>query len=199
MNSEFQIAMVNDDRNIQSSLRFALEAEGYVVRTYLDAALGFEGLINEPADLGIFSRDMPYMHGPDLLRRLRQSSNMPAMLLTSFEADDIYRMYGDEVLFDDIITMPFSMHLVVSRVGTILRRGGVGDENSMSTILERGLLQFRFFLQWRRVQGRKRLELLLKSILANSRWGSLSGLSGEVNPYGCFVAVRQHSILWIQW
>jgi two-component system, OmpR family, response regulator ChvI len=77
------IALVDDERNILTSLGMALEAEGYKVRTYGDGAAALEALTEEPVDLAILDIKMPRMDGMELLRRLRQQTNMPVVFLTS--------------------------------------------------------------------------------------------------------------------
>ena len=83
MKEKTTIALVDDERNILTSLGMALEAEGYKVRTYNDGAAALEALTEDPADLGIFDIKMPRMDGMELLRRVRQQSDMPVIFLTS--------------------------------------------------------------------------------------------------------------------
>jgi two-component system response regulator ChvI len=87
MKEKSTIALVDDERNILTSLRMALEAEGYRVRTYNDGASALEALTEEPADLGIFDIKMPRMDGMELLRRVRQQSEMPVIFLTSIDEE----------------------------------------------------------------------------------------------------------------
>ena len=77
------IALVDDDRNILTSVSIALEAEGYKVETYTDGASALDGLLARPPHLAIFDIKMPRMDGMELLRRLRQKSDMPVIFLTS--------------------------------------------------------------------------------------------------------------------
>mgnify|MGYP003352598877 FL=1 len=73
------VALVDDDRNILTSVSIALEAEGYRVQTYTDGASALEGLSRTPPDLAIFDIKMPRMDGMELLRRLRQKSDLPVI------------------------------------------------------------------------------------------------------------------------
>lgn len=143
------IALVDDERNILASLGMALEAEGYKVRTYNDGASALEALSEDPADLGIFDIKMPRMDGMELLRRVRQQSNMPVIFLTSKD-DEIDELFGLKMGADDYITKPFSQRLIVERVRAILRRSGSLKEGSaaapaavpeISHALERGKLK----------------------------------------------------------
>src|SRR5690606_1922308 len=72
-----KIALVDDDRNILTSVSLTLEAEGYSVSTYTDGASGLEGLTSDRPDLAILDIKMPRMDGMELLRRLRQKSDVP--------------------------------------------------------------------------------------------------------------------------
>ncbi|MEM9029890.1 MAG: response regulator, partial [Pseudomonadota bacterium] len=83
MKDKSSVALVDDERNILTALSLALEAEGFRVRTYNDGAAALDGLLEEPADLGIFDIKMPRMDGMELLRRVRQTTDMPVIFLTS--------------------------------------------------------------------------------------------------------------------
>lgn len=115
------IALVDDDRNILTSVSIALEAEGYRVETYTDGASALDGLIARPPQLAIFDIKMPRMDGMELLRRLRQKSDIPVIFLTSKD-EEIDELFGLKMGADDFITKPFSQRLLVERVKAILRR-----------------------------------------------------------------------------
>lgn len=115
------IALVDDDRNILTSVSIALEAEGYRVETYTDGASALDGLLARPPQLAIFDIKMPRMDGMELLRRLRQKSDMPVIFLTSKD-EEIDELFGLKMGADDFITKPFSQRLLVERVKAILRR-----------------------------------------------------------------------------
>ncbi len=137
------VALVDDDRNILTSLRIVLETEGYKVRTYNDGASGLEGLTQEPPDIAILDIKMPRMDGMELLRRLRQDSELPVIFLTSKD-EEIDELFGLKMGADDYIRKPFSQRLLVERVKAILRRGAARaieatPANSDNT-LERGKL-----------------------------------------------------------
>lgn len=115
------IALVDDDRNILTSVSIALEAEGYKVETYTDGASALDGLLAKPPVLAIFDIKMPRMDGMELLRRLRQKSDLPVIFLTSKD-DEIDQLFGLKMGADDFITKPFSQRLLIERVRAILRR-----------------------------------------------------------------------------
>ncbi len=116
-----KIALVDDDQNILTSVSMALESEGYLVSTYTDGASGLEGLMNNMPDLAILDIKMPRMDGMELLRRLRQKSDVPVIFLTSKD-EEIDELFGLKMGADDFITKPFSQRLLVERVRAILRR-----------------------------------------------------------------------------
>ncbi|HEY8595293.1 MAG TPA: response regulator transcription factor [Devosiaceae bacterium] len=142
-----KIALVDDDRNILTSVSMTLEAEGYTVSTYTDGASGLEGLTTDRPDLAILDIKMPRMDGMELLRRLRQKSDVPVIFLTSKD-EEIDELFGLKMGADDFITKPFSQRLLVERVKAILRRaqprdatvsGGVEADPSKA-VIERGAL-----------------------------------------------------------
>src|SRR5208337_3317501 len=115
------IALVDDDRNILTSLRMLLEAEGYKILAYTDGVSAFDGISADPPDLAILDIKMPRMDGMELLRRLRQKSEMPVIFLTSKD-DEIDELFGLKLGADDFIRKPFSQRLLVERVKTLMRR-----------------------------------------------------------------------------
>lgn len=115
------IALVDDDRNILTSVSIAMQAEGYKTRIYTDAETALKALTENAADLGIFDIKMPRMDGLELLRRLREKSSMPVIFLTSKD-EELDEALGLAMGADDYITKPFSQRLLVARVKAILRR-----------------------------------------------------------------------------
>ena len=115
------IALVDDDRNILASVSMALEAEGFAVRTYSDGDEALRGLTAQPVDLAILDIKMPRMDGMELLSRLRKTSPMPIIFLTSKD-DEVDEVLGLRLGADDYITKPFSQRLLIERIRTLLRR-----------------------------------------------------------------------------
>jgi len=139
-----KIALVDDDRNILTSVSLTLEAEGYQVATYTDGASGLEGLTTDKPDLAILDIKMPRMDGMELLRRLRQLTDMPVIFLTSKD-EEIDELFGLKMGADDYIAKPFSQRLVVERVKAVLRRFQPKEPGSAAAeaarVLERGKLR----------------------------------------------------------
>jgi two-component system response regulator ChvI len=123
------IALVDDDRNILTSIQMALEAEGFAVRTYTDGAEALRGLTTNPVDLAILDIKMPRMDGMELLERLRRQSELPVIFLTSKD-DEVDELMGLRMGADDYIKKPFSQRLLIERIRVLLRREAVTKEGS---------------------------------------------------------------------
>ncbi|MBB5515308.1 two-component system response regulator ChvI [Rubricella aquisinus] len=133
-----RIALVDDDRNILTSVSIALESEGYQVTTYNDGASAYQALSQDPRDLGVFDIKMPRMDGMELLSRLRQKSDMPVIFLTSKD-EEIDEVLGLRMGADDYVRKPFSQRLLIERIRAVLRRREArmnpdAEENAASTI-----------------------------------------------------------------
>lgn len=115
------IALVDDDRNILTSVSIALQAEGFVTRLYTDGENALKALTENPPDLAVFDIKMPRMDGLELLRRLREKSNLPVIFLTSKD-DELDEALGLAMGADDYISKPFSQRLLIARIRAILRR-----------------------------------------------------------------------------
>ena len=115
------IALVDDDRNILTSISMALEAEGFVVRTYSDGEEALEGLVASPPDLAVLDIKMPRMDGIELLNRLHQKTKIPVIFLTSKD-EEVDEVLGFRMGADDYITKPFSQRLLIERIRAVLRR-----------------------------------------------------------------------------
>lgn len=133
------IALVDDDRNILTSVSMALEAEGFRVTTYRDGAEALSGLSRSPFDLAIVDIKMPRMDGMELLKRLRQQTDMPVIFLTSRD-DEVDEVLGLRMGADDYIKKPFSQQLLIERIRAVLRRRASPQESAGTEVLRRGEL-----------------------------------------------------------
>ena len=115
------IALVDDDRNILTSVSIALQSEGFVTRVYTDGTTALKAFSDSAPDLGVFDIKMPQMDGMELLRRLREFSSMPVSFLTSKD-DELDEALGLAMGADDYIAKPFSQRLLLARIRAILRR-----------------------------------------------------------------------------
>ncbi len=144
------IALVDDDRNILTTLSIALQAEGYATRVYPDGEAALKALKENPPDLAVFDIKMPRLDGMELLRRLRETSDLPVIFLTSKD-DEQDEEAGLAMGADDYIAKPFSQRLLLARIRAILRRtttplreaengAAPAQESGHGPMLERGRL-----------------------------------------------------------
>ena len=140
------IALVDDDRNILTSVSIALQAEGFVTRVYSDGPTALKALADNPPELGVFDIKMPGMDGMELLRRVREFSAIPVIFLTSKD-DELDEALGLAMGADDYISKPFSQRLLIARIRALLRRQDLARGEAAATseqpeqpLLERGRL-----------------------------------------------------------
>jgi len=126
-----KITLVDDDENIVTSVSLALESHGHEVKAYFDGASGLAALENDPPDLAILDVKMPRMDGMEVLRRLRRTSDVPVIILTSKD-EEIDEILGFNLGADDYMHKPFSQRLLIERVKAVLRRAGVDGEEPAS-------------------------------------------------------------------
>ncbi|MEH3106755.1 MAG: response regulator transcription factor [Sphingomonas fennica] len=137
------IALVDDDRNILTSVSIALQAEGFAVRLYPDGEAALKALTENAPDLAVVDVKMPRMDGMEMLRRLRERSALPVIFLTSKD-DELDEALGLAMGADDYITKPFSQRLLIARIRAILRRtearAGTGGDEPAAPVIDRGRL-----------------------------------------------------------
>ena len=134
------IALVDDDKNILTSVSMALESEGFEVHTYRDGYEALDGLERHPVDMAVLDIKMPRMNGMELLERIRQKGSLPVIFLTSKD-DEIDEMLGLRMGADDYIKKPFSQRLLIERIRAVLRRkdlAGADAEQTQGEVIERG-------------------------------------------------------------
>ncbi len=138
-----KIALVDDDQNILASVSIALEAEGYNVDTYNDGEEGLNGVLNNPVDLVVLDVKMPRMDGIEVIKKLKEQSDIPVIFLTSKD-DEIDEVLGLRMGAEDYITKPFSQRLLLERIRVVLRRRELlqkkQDTDNTSNQIERGHL-----------------------------------------------------------
>jgi two-component system, OmpR family, response regulator ChvI len=151
-----RIALVDDDRNILTSVSMTLEAEGFEVETYNDGQSALDAFTRRMPELAVLDIKMPRMDGMDLLQRLRQKSAVPVIFLTSKD-DEIDELMGLRMGADDYVRKPFSQRLLVERIRSILRRqeaiaSDSSDSPEESQVMERGQLSMdplRHAVKWK--------------------------------------------------
>jgi two-component system, OmpR family, response regulator ChvI len=139
------IALVDDDRNILTSLSVTLQSEGFVTRLYSDGEAALKALTENPPDLAVLDIKMPKMDGMELLRRLREKSDFPVIFLTSKD-EELDEALGLAMGADDYIAKPFSQRLLLARIRAVLRRTemrarpSAEDEEAQAEEIVRGRL-----------------------------------------------------------
>ena len=126
------IALVDDDQNILTSVTMALEAEGFDVRTFKDGEDALRGMTQKPVDLAVLDIKMPRMDGMELLQKLRRSSAVPVIFLTSKD-DEVDEVLGLRMGADDYIRKPFSQRLLIERIRALLRRQELAQDEASPT------------------------------------------------------------------
>lgn len=139
-----RIALVDDDRNILTSVKMTLEGEGFEIDTYSDGQSALEAFYRKQPDIVVLDIKMPRMDGMDLLQKMRPKISSSVIFLTSKD-DEIDEVLGLRMGADDYIKKPFSQRLLVARIRALLRRQAqfsdslvVGEKGRH--LLERGAL-----------------------------------------------------------
>ena len=130
------IALVDDDRNILTSISMALENEGFKVQTYIDAENALVGISRNPPDLAVIDIKMPRMNGEELLKRLRKKTTIPILFLTSKD-EDVDELLGLKLGADDFIKKSggFSIKVLIERIRVQLRKKTNNIEDSKTLII----------------------------------------------------------------
>ena len=136
------IALIDDDRNILTSLSIALEKEGFKVQTYLDGESAIIGLTRTPPDLAVIDIKMPKMDGEELLKKLRKKTSMPVIFLTSKD-DEIDELLGLKLGADDFIKKSggFSIKVLIERIRVQLRKKNPSNIEDTKNIINHGKLR----------------------------------------------------------
>ena len=131
----YTIALVDDDRNILTSISMALENEGFRVQTYIDAENALVGISRNPPDLAVIDIKMPRMDGEELLRRLRKKTTIPILFLTSKD-EEVDELLGLKLGADDFIKKSggFSIKVLIERIRVQLRKKRTNVDDSKNLI-----------------------------------------------------------------
>ena len=122
------VFLIDDDKNILTSVSMLLENEGYKVRTFSDGESGLKAILENDPDIAVVDIKMPRLDGIELLKKLRKTSDMPVIFLTSKDTE-IDELLGLKVGADDYITKPFSQKILIERIRILIKRGQI--ENSI--------------------------------------------------------------------
>ncbi len=116
-----KIILIDDDNNILTSVSVALKTEGWAVETYNDSEQGLIALQRGTPDIAILDIKMPKLDGMEVLKKLRETNDVPVIFLTSKD-DEVDEAIGLRMGADDYITKPFSQKLLIERIRAVLRR-----------------------------------------------------------------------------
>ena len=136
------IALIDDDRNILTSISIALEKEGFNVQTYLDGESALIGLSRTPPDLAIIDIKMPKMDGEELLKKLRKKTSLPVIFLTSKD-DEVDELLGLKLGADDFVKKSggFSIKVLIERIRVQLRKKNINNIEDTKNIIAHGKLK----------------------------------------------------------
>ena len=146
-----KIILIDDDNNILTSVSVALKSEGWVVETYNDSEQGLIALQRNTPDIAILDIKMPKLDGMEVLKKLRESNDVPVIFLTSKD-DEIDEAIGLRMGADDYITKPFSQKLLIERIRAVLRRSSYKNNDVSEKLIQRNNLSLdpdRHLCKWK--------------------------------------------------
>ena len=146
-----KIILIDDDNNILTSVSVALKSEGWVVETYSDSEQGLIALQRNTPDIAILDIKMPKLDGMEVLKKLRETNDVPVIFLTSKD-DEIDEAIGLRMGADDYITKPFSQKLLIERIRAVLRRSSYKNNDVSDKLIQRNDLSLdpdRHLCKWK--------------------------------------------------
>ena len=146
-----KIILIDDDNNILTSVSVSLKAEGWAVETYNDSEQGLIALQRNTPDIAILDIKMPKLDGMEVLKKLRESNDVPVIFLTSKD-DEIDEAIGLRMGADDYITKPFSQKLLIERIRAVLRRSSYKNNEVSDKLIKRNNLSLdpdRHLCKWK--------------------------------------------------
>jgi two-component system response regulator ChvI len=146
-----KIILIDDDNNILTSVSVALKSEGWLVETYSDSEQGLIALQRNTPDIAILDIKMPKLDGMEVLKKLRETNDVPVIFLTSKD-DEIDEAIGLRMGADDYITKPFSQKLLIERIRAVLRRSSYKNNDVSDKLIQRNDLSLdpdRHLCKWK--------------------------------------------------
>ena len=136
------IALIDDDRNILTSISMALEKEGFLVQTYIDGENALVGLTRSPPDLAVVDIKMPRMDGEELLKKLRKKISIPVIFLTSKD-EEVDELLGLKLGADDFVKKSggFSIKVLIERIRVQLRKKNISNIEDTKHVISHGKLR----------------------------------------------------------
>ena len=151
-----KIILVDDDSNILASVSMALRAEGWEVEVYTDGEKGLIALQRNAPDIAVLDIKMPRLDGMEVLKKLRATSDVPVIFLTSKD-DELDEAIGLRMGADDYITKPFSQKLLIERISSVLRRSSLKNSDQPNKVIQRNDLSLdkdRHLCMWKNTEVR---------------------------------------------
>ena len=134
------VFLIDDDKNILTSISMLLENEGYKVSTFSDGESGLKAILENSPDIAVVDIKMPRLDGIELLKKLRRTSNMPVIFLTSKDTE-IDELLGLKVGADDYITKPFSQNILMERIRILIKRTELKNVKRKNNIDDRNSIK----------------------------------------------------------
>ena len=131
-----RVLVVEDEESFSDALSYMLRKEGFEVSVAEDGDAALAEFARSGADLILLDLMLPGLPGTEVCRQLRQSSNVPVIMLTAKDSE-VDKVVGLELGADDYVTKPFSSRELLARIRAVLRRGGEAD-NDVPGVLEAG-------------------------------------------------------------
>ena len=135
-----KILIIEDEEKIARFIQLELEHEGYQVEKTLNGRDGLELVKARPFDLVLLDVMLPGLNGIEVLRRIRQFSDLPVILLTARD-NVVDKVTGLDGGADDYITKPFAIEELLARIRAALRKRSANQPENTSTVLRSGGLQ----------------------------------------------------------
>ena len=129
-----RILLVDDEPLILKGLRYTLEQEGYEILTAADGEEALQVFFEQQVDLVLLDVMLPKLDGIQVCQRIRESSNVPILMLTA-KGEDMDKILGLEYGADDYMTKPFNILEVKARIKTVLRRAGSPAANEEKKLI----------------------------------------------------------------
>ena len=150
-----KVLIIEDEVSISNIIKFNLNKEGYDVEQAFDGRDGLDKALNCGCDVILLDVMLPYMDGFEVCRKVRETSNVPILMLTAKE-EEVDKVLGLELGADDYITKPFGMKELMARVKANVRRADQMTDKSKepAEVKEFGTLE----IDMNRYEARKRGE-----------------------------------------
>ncbi|KEQ19588.1 response regulator [Endozoicomonas numazuensis] len=133
-NENLELLLIDDDIELCELLIEYLATEGYSVKAVHDGESGVHAALSGEYQLVLLDVTLPKLNGFDVLKKIRQTSDIPVLMLTA-RGDDVDRIIGLEIGADDYLPKPYNHRELVARIKAILRRGRTPGAEASNKVL----------------------------------------------------------------